>query len=81
MLYVFNTCYVSVFRTRQRFYFVWKDAVVVGGMIEDSQLFNLAIPAPVLDGLPSLEDGMERRRKYCTQGLTVPLHVTGSLTV
>ena len=43
-------------------------------MSEDSQLFNLAIPAPVLDGRPPF---VEPPRKYCTQGLRVPLQMMG----
>ena len=44
--------------------------------MEDSQLFNLAIPAPVLDGRPFLDDDAKSPRKYCTHGLRVPLQVT-----
>lgn len=44
--------------------------------MEDNQLFNLAIPAPVLDGRPSFRGDAERLRKYCNQGLRVPLRVT-----
>ena len=44
--------------------------------MEDNQLFNLAIPAPVLDGRAPFGDGVEPRRKYCTHGLNVPLRVT-----
>ena len=43
--------------------------------MEDSQLFNLAIPAPVLDERPTVDDRGKRRRKCCTQGLKVPLLV------
>jgi len=46
--------------------------------MEDNQLFNLAIPAPVLDGRTSFGDGAEPRRKYCTHGLNVPLQVAGT---
>lgn len=45
-----NTCPALVLWVLQHVYLVRKDAVGVGGMIEDSQVFNLAIPAPVLDG-------------------------------
>jgi len=44
--------------------------------MEDNQLFNLAIPAPVPDSRPSCGDGAELRRKYCTHGLKVPLQST-----
>jgi hypothetical protein len=46
-----------------RIYLVRKDVVAVGGMKEDSQLLNLAIPAPVLDGCPFSGDGAELPRK------------------
>ena len=46
--------------------------------MEDNQLFNLATPAPVLDGRPSFGGSAEPRRKYCTHGLKVPLQVSNS---
>ena len=72
-LYVFDTCPVLVLRGFWRVYLVRKDVVVVWGMIEDSQLFSLEIPAPVVDGRLSVEDRVKAPRKYCTQGLNVPL--------
>ena len=44
--------------------------------MEENQLFNLAIPAPVLDGRSIFGDGAEPPRKYCTHGLKVPLQVS-----
>jgi len=44
--------------------------------MEDNQLLNLAIPAPVLVGCPFLDDDAEPRRKYCTHGLMTPLQIT-----
>ena len=41
--------------------------------MEDSQSFNLAIPAPVLDGCSYFDDGAKPPRKYCTQGYRFPL--------
>ena len=66
---VCNTYPVMVLRV----YLVRKDVVGVGGMMEDSQLLNMAIPAPVMDECPSVGDGAKRPRKYCTQGYRFPL--------
>ena len=62
-----------ILRASQCVYLAWKDVVEVGGMMEDSQLFNLAIPAPVLDGRPFFGGDVDPPRKYCTHGLKVPL--------
>lgn len=72
-LYVFDTRSVLVLRDFRRVYLARKDVVADWGMIEDSQLFNLTIPAPVLDELPFVEDHAKMPRKDCTQGLKVPL--------
>ena len=47
----------------------------------DSQLFNLAIPAPVPDDRPFFGDGVDLPlRKYCTHGLRVPLQIESTAT-
>ena len=72
-MYAFNTYSVLVLLVCLGIYFVRKDVGVDWGMMEDSQLFSLAIPAPVLDGRSSVGDRVEAPRKYWTQGLRVPL--------
>jgi len=47
-------------------------------MTKDSQLLNLAIAAPVLDGRSLLDGDAESPRKYCTHGLMVPLQIVAT---
>lgn len=61
-LRVCNTCPVSV-RDLQRIYLVRKDIVAGGGMMEDNQLLNWTITAPVLDGRPFSVDDAEPPQK------------------